>query len=112
MHELGLTRSVVAIVSEAAKGRRVGRVTLDIGAFAGVMPQAIAFCFDIVAEGTPLAGARLEINEIKGRARCRCCGADFATTSPHQPCACGARDVERLAGEEFKIREMELLENA
>ena len=31
MHELGITQNIVAIVGEAAKGRRVHRVTLEVG---------------------------------------------------------------------------------
>jgi len=46
------------VVEEAAKGRRVRRVTLDVGQLSGVMPDAILFCFDIVAKGTLLDGAR------------------------------------------------------
>ncbi len=53
------------------------RVTLDVGKLAGVTPDAIAFCFDIVAKGTALDGARLDINEIPGRCRCRDCGSEF-----------------------------------
>ncbi|RWE34243.1 MAG: hydrogenase maturation nickel metallochaperone HypA, partial [Mesorhizobium sp.] len=52
MHELGITRNIVSIVEDAAKGRRVRRVTLDVGRLAGVMPDALAFCFDVVSRGT------------------------------------------------------------
>ncbi len=112
MHELGITRNIVAIVSEAARGRPVRRVTLDVGALSGVAPDAIAFCFDIVAQGTSLDGARLDIRTIAGRGRCRDCGATFETATLHQPCACGSHAIERLAGEELKIREMEIEEAA
>jgi hydrogenase nickel incorporation protein HypA/HybF len=61
MHELGITRNIVAIVGEAARGRRVTRVTLHVGQLAGVEPRAIAFCFDVVARGTPVEGAALDI---------------------------------------------------
>jgi hydrogenase nickel incorporation protein HypA/HybF len=61
MHELGITRNIVAIVAEAANGRRVVKVTLEIGAQAGVLSDAIAFCFDVVAKGTPVEGAVLDI---------------------------------------------------
>ena len=66
MHELGISRNIVAIVGEAAKGRRVRRVTLEIGKLSGVMPHAIRFSFDVVAEGTLLEGAALEIRETPG----------------------------------------------
>jgi hydrogenase nickel incorporation protein HypA/HybF len=61
MHELGITRNIVAIVADAAHGRRVVRITLEVGALAGVMTEAIAFCFDVVAKGTAVEGAVLDI---------------------------------------------------
>ena len=105
MHELGVTRNIVAIVAEAAQGRRVSRVTLEIGKLSGVLAEAVAFCFDVVTQESAIAGARLEIIEIEGRARCRDCGAEFPTPTLFAGCACGSRRVERLGGEELKIRE-------
>ncbi|MBN9547318.1 MAG: hydrogenase maturation nickel metallochaperone HypA [Alphaproteobacteria bacterium] len=112
MHELGITRNIVSIVEEAAKGRRVRRVTLDVGRLAGVMPDALAFCFDVVSKGTAIEGALLDIRQIAGRCRCLDCGVEFETPTLYQACACGSRRLERLAGEELKIREMELEEAA
>ena len=107
MHELGITRNIVAIVSEHAAGRKVSRVALDIGQLSGVMSDAIRFCFDVVADGTCLDGAKLEIFDIEGKGRCRACQAEFATPHLYTPCACGSRDVERLSGEALKVREFE-----
>ncbi|PNG27781.1 hydrogenase maturation nickel metallochaperone HypA [Methylocella silvestris] len=112
MHELGITRNIVSIVEEAAKGRRVTRVTLDVGRLSGVTPEAILFCFDIVARGTLLDGAKLDINSIEGRGRCRSCGEAFETRTLFEACGCGSRSIERLAGEELKIRNMEIEEAA
>jgi hydrogenase nickel incorporation protein HypA/HybF len=66
MHELGITRNIVAIVGEAARGRRVLRITLEVGARAGVEVDAIAFCWDVVAQGTPVEGAVLDIVPLAG----------------------------------------------
>ena len=66
MHELGISRNIVAIVSEAAKGRSVRRITLEIGRLSGVMPHAVQFCFDLAAEGTSAARAQLDIRETAG----------------------------------------------
>jgi len=109
MHELGITRNIVAIVAEAARGRKVSRVTLEIGALAGVMADAIAFCFEAVALGSPLEGAALQINEIPGCAACNICGAAFAAATLFTPCACGARHLTWLAGQELNIKSMEIL---
>lgn len=107
MHELGITRNIVAIVAEHAAGRKVTRVSLDIGRLSGVMSEAIRFSFDVVSDGTCLKGARLDIRDIEGLGRCRKCHAEFATPTLFTPCACGCRDIERVAGEELKVREFE-----
>jgi hydrogenase nickel incorporation protein HypA/HybF len=112
VHELGLTRNIVAIVTEAAKGRRVRRVTLEVGRLSGVMSEAIAFCFQIVAEGTVLSGAELEIRDIEGRGHCRECEAEFDMPDLLTPCGCGSHAISRLQGDEFKVKSMELDEAA
>jgi len=108
MHELGIARNIVALVSEAAHGREVRAVTVEVGKLSGVMAGALAFCFDVVAKGTALEGARLDIREIDGRARCVACGAEFATPALFTPCSCGSRQMKRLSGEELNIKSMEL----
>jgi hydrogenase nickel incorporation protein HypA/HybF len=108
MHELSIARSIVAIVGEQAKGRKVMRVTLEIGKLSAIMPEAIRFCFDVVAKGSALDGAALDIVEIPGRARCLDCGADVALHDLTGRCACGSRRLQRLTGEELNIKSMEL----
>ena len=110
MHELAITRNIVAIVSEAAGDRRVRRVTLEVGELSGVMPDAIAFCFDVVAQGTVLDGARLDIRLIAGRARCNDCDNEFQTETLFARCPCGSGRIVRLAGEELTVKTMELKE--
>ena len=112
MHELSITRNIVAIVSEAAHGRRVRTVTLEVGALSGVMADSIAFCFGVVSAETPVEGARLDIRKIDGRARCRLCGSEFAAPTLYSPCPCGSREVVLIGGEELKIKSLELEEAA
>jgi len=108
MHEMGITRSIVAIVAEQAAGRKVTRVTLEIGKLSAVMPDAIRFCFDVVARGSVLDGADLDIIEIPGRAHCLDCGDEVVLTGLVGRCACGSRRLERVSGEELNIKSMEL----
>ena len=65
-------------------------MTLEVGKLSGVMADAIAFCFDVVARGTILEGASLEILEIDGLARCETCGLEFEAETLFAPCACGS----------------------
>ena len=82
--------------------------SVPVGKVSGVLPDALRFCFDLVAEGTTLAGARLEITEPNGRARCRACGAEFDVDDLLARCGCGSVDLELTAGQEFLVRAVEV----
>ncbi len=110
MHELSIVCNIVELVREAAGGRKVERVTLEIGALSGVLPEAIAFCFPEVARQTEIEGAILDIRQIEASARCDICGEDFKTPSLLTACSCGSRRFQRLQGEELRIKSIELRE--
>ena len=73
MHELGLTQSIVDAVLETVGRQRVIELWLEIGTLSGVLPDAVRFCFDLVAQGTPLAKSRSN--------RWSCCAAVVAAMS-------------------------------
>lgn len=106
MHELSITSNIVAIVNERAQGTQVTKVTLQVGQLTAVLPDAIRFCFDLVAQGTVLEGAQLEIIHVPGSGRCRVCGLDMEIQHLSGRCSCGSLDIERLSGEELMITEM------
>jgi hydrogenase nickel incorporation protein HypA/HybF len=108
MHELAITESVVAAVTEHVGAARVIRVRLLIGKLSGVVPDAVRFCFDVCAEGTALAGARLEIVEVPGSAECQDCRADVELHDPVALCGCGSANLRVLAGQELRITEVEV----
>jgi hydrogenase nickel incorporation protein HypA/HybF len=108
MHELGIVQEIIALVTERAEGARVTRVVLEIGKLTAVLPDGVRFCFDLCSEGTAAEGAALEIIETPGRARCRECGAGVTLDRPFGRCACGCSDLEWLAGEELKVKEIEV----
>ena len=109
MHELGITRNIVGIVSEQAGDAKVVRVLLEIGQLSMVVPDAIRFCFDIVSKHTVLEGAELQIREIPGRARCNACAHEFAIDQPFGRCRCGSTSICCIAGEELTVKEMEIV---
>ena len=109
MHELAITESIVAAVVERMPDTTVRRVRLEIGRLSGVVPDAVRFCFDLVAAGSPVEGARLEIDEPPGRARCRSCGCAFAVEGLVVLCPCGSADVEVVGGDELLVRAVEVV---
>lgn len=108
MHELALTQEIVELVSRRVAGARVTRVVLEVGRLSAVLPDAIRFCFDICADGTPLQGAALDVVEVPGAGRCRRCGETVPLERPFGTCACGGTDLEWLSGDELKIKEVEI----
>jgi hydrogenase nickel incorporation protein HypA/HybF len=109
MHELSITRSIVAIVSEKAEGRAVLRVKLEVGRLSGMLPDAIRFCFDVCTRGTPLQDAALEIVDVGGLGRCSGCGAEHALNMPLGRCpSCGEPSLAIVAGQDLRIKEMEV----
>lgn len=109
MHEMAITQSVVDAVCNRMGDTPVRRVCLEIGKLAGVVPDSVQFCFDLITAGTTLEGATLEILQPPGQARCRDCGAEFAMNDLLMLCECGSANRELLAGEELRIREVEVL---
>lgn len=108
MHELAIAESVVSSVLERTGDRSVSVVRLRVGRLAGVVPEALSFCFELAAAGTPLAGAALEIREEQGRAHCRACEADFDLRDAFLLCDCGSADVSVLSGRELSVASVEV----
>ena len=108
MDELAITQAVVAAVRDKAGNARVRTVRLRIGRDADVVPDAVRFCFDTVAEGTPVAGARLVIDESRGVAECQACGADFDVDDLLLGCDCGSLDVQVAGADELVVTGVEV----
>lgn len=108
MHELGITQEIVAIAAEKAGSAKVRRVVVEIGRLTAVLPDAVRFCFDLCAEGTPVAGAALDIIEIPARVRCKSCRAEQVLDRPFGICACGQTEFDWLSGEELRVTSVEV----
>ena len=111
MHELSIAESVVRVASRQANGRRVTKVQLKVGHLRQVVPSALAFGFELVAEGTPVEGAELKMEEVSAVGTCRECAAESQLRSfPLQCQECGSFDLEILRGEELLVEYLELEE--
>lgn len=108
MHELSITESVIAAVTDKVGDRKVERVALAVGKLSGVVADSVYFYFDLCTEGTSLEGAKLEIIEVPGRALCRSCANEVELEDMIALCPCGSADLEILAGEDLRIKEVEV----
>jgi hydrogenase nickel incorporation protein HypA/HybF len=109
MHELSIAEAVVEIGVRNAAGRRVHAVELRVGHLRQVVPSALEFAFALVSAGTVLEGAKLVIEDVPARGRCRACGAETVMEQfPLQCARCEALDLEVVAGEELLVDSLEL----
>lgn len=112
MHEMALCESVVALVEDEATRHaftRVTRITLEVGTLGHVEPDALLFCFDAVSHGTVAEGASLRIVRIPGAGWCPDCAKTVPLQQRFDACPmCGRHDVQMTAGDELRVRELEV----
>jgi hydrogenase nickel incorporation protein HypA/HybF len=109
MHELAIADAIVQICCAHARGRTVTKVEVKVGHLRQVVPDSLAFAFDLVASGTLVDGAELEIEQVPARVMCNACGAETEIGWFPLACArCGGVDVEVVAGEECHVEALEL----
>jgi hydrogenase nickel incorporation protein HypA/HybF len=111
LHELSIATSIVEIACRHAAGRRVTRVQLKVGYLRQVVPSALTFSFELVADGTSAQGASLDIEAVPASGICLQCGAQSALDAfPLQCSACGGFLLRIVAGEELIVESLELEE--
>ena len=110
VHELSLCGSIGSIVERHAAGRPVSVIHVQIGQLRQVVPDTLVYCWELVSEGTQLAGSRIDVEAVPARIRCRACDqvtevGDLPVLVCHE---CGSTDTEIVSGEEFMITSLEL----
>jgi hydrogenase nickel incorporation protein HypA/HybF len=111
MHELSLSSAVLATTLKHADGRRVSAINLRIGRLRQVIPDSLEFYFEFVSRETVCEGARLEMEVIDARLRCRPCGTEWAIEIPAFRCpTCGGSEVEVASGDEFEVESIDVEE--
>ena len=112
MHELSIAISIVETVEESlpTPESRATVINLRIGAMAGVFRDALLFGFEIAAEGTRSAGARLEIEDLPAIIRCDDCGIDTVLGIPpvFRCGGCGELTGKLLQGKELEVLSIEV----
>ena len=68
MHELSISSAIVDTAIKHARGQRVTVVDVRLGRLRQVVPDSLAFYFDIVSRETPCEGAELRIEHVDSSA--------------------------------------------
>ena len=113
MHEISICEGIRGVIEDQARAHgfsAVRRITLEIGAFAGVEKTALEFGFAAVMLGSIAEGARLEIVDLPGRAWCHDCAKVVEIAERLDPCLmCGGWRLLPEGGDEMRIRNIEVI---
>ncbi|MCP3367569.1 hydrogenase maturation nickel metallochaperone HypA [Bradyrhizobium cajani] len=112
MHEVAICLGIIQVVEEEVRHRsfsRVRSVCLEVGALSHAAPEAIRFCFAVVATRTVAESAVLNIVELPGAAWCMSCSksVEIARRGECCPC-CGSYQLQVTAGEQMRVKELEI----
>ncbi|MCP4121755.1 MAG: hydrogenase maturation nickel metallochaperone HypA [Bacteroidetes bacterium] len=113
MHEMGIAMQVVDIATASIppgmEDVPVECVNLKIGKLAAVVPDSLRFCFEIIIKDTRLEGAKLDIEEVPVKARCKDCNIEWIIDGPAFSCEkCKSGSIEILSGRELEVASIEI----
>ncbi len=124
MHELSIAISILEIAEQevpADAGRTssanrerpcevLESITVRIGRLSGVEPEALQFAWEVAREETRFRSARLDVELVDVRARCRACRSEFGVDGGWGQCAlCGPEaPFDIVAGREIEVSKMVL----
>lgn len=112
MHELSIALSIVEMATEEARrqgGSQVEAVYLRVGHLSGVARDALLFSFEMACEDTPLAGARLIIEDVPVAIYCPVCLKEQTLDSIRLCCpVCKALTPQVVRGKELEVTALEI----
>lgn len=112
MHEMAVCNELLDQVRANAMqngARSVGAITVRIGALSGVEPDLLERAFSIARAGDYTDNARLVIEAVGVRIRCRACGNENDAATNRLLCeACGGYAVDLIGGDELLLASIEL----
>ena len=113
MHELSICTAIAKIAHQAAAGRPVERVRVDIGHLRQVVPDTLRHSWEMVVFGTPLDSVPLEVREVAAVIECRTCGTQTTLDDPIFRCsACGSTETFVVSGDELLVTSLDLTVDA
>lgn len=105
---------MIDVAAEEAQRQGGGRVVvlhMKLGPLSGVIPDALRSAWELACEASPLAGCRLEIQEVPITIDCPLCGVVRPVRSVQEICCshCGT-PAEVVTGREMDIIALELID--
>jgi hydrogenase nickel incorporation protein HypA/HybF len=108
MHEYPITQRIIEIADEYALKHNVmevKQINLIVGDYSGYVASSIELYFDIIAEGSSCEKAKLNIERIQPKLKCRKCNELFVRKPFAFECPyCQGEGGPTEIGKEFYIK--------
>jgi hydrogenase nickel incorporation protein HypA/HybF len=112
LHELAIAQRLIetAVTLLPNGNEHIAALHVQLGALAGVSKDELLFGFVAMSDGTPCAGALLEVTEMPAVVHCPHCGVDFAVAeTEYLLCpTCGTPAILVMQGKELLITSIEV----
>ena len=111
MHELPVVIDIVRVMDEESKKRGLKKITqinLVIGELSSIIDESVQMYFEVIAEKSTCAGAKLTFEHVPAMLRCFKCGLRFPHAKSFDCPSCGGESVlVKGTGREFYIKSYE-----
>jgi hydrogenase nickel incorporation protein HypA/HybF len=108
MHEIGMCEGLLDLIEEQAAGRRVTAVRVRVGARHAVVGEALDQAFALVANGTAVQDAVVDLVITPVTVDCRACDRRSESVDVLATCAyCGGGDVDLHGGDELVLESIQ-----
>lgn len=108
MHEAGIADSILGIANDVARENsltHISTITVQIGQFTGIEPDALDFAFQVMSKESLAEGAELVIEKTPLVLRCKKCEGEYCGSPDDLRCPnCGAEDFTILQGREMVVK--------
>jgi len=112
VHELSVCEQILSVAIDAATragAKKVTRVRVKHGQLRAIVPPIMAHYFEFLTKDTIAEGAKLEMEVVEPRARCKSCEEEYDVTGFNFKCPkCEKEEPELLSGMELFLEDIEV----
>jgi hydrogenase nickel incorporation protein HypA/HybF len=113
MHEASIAQSLIdavqASINDGKLSGKVKTIYLKVGKLTAVVPDYLTFMFSVLAEGGPLQGVKVQVQDVAVRGACSACGWEDVIDEPKFLCPrCDSGELQILSGRELLIEAVEV----
>lgn len=112
MHELSVTQGILKIcIDESKKNEfeKIKEIRIKVGELTGLVPSCIDYYFEIISKDTIAQGAKLIIDKLPIKIKCRDCSFVGQISKDDYRCPkCSSNKIEIKNGREFYVDSLEV----